>query len=654
MHRSTPIAAMLFVLTVAVFWPAADHEFVAWDDEMNISANPLLNPVSARSVAAMWRHWRTDLYPLTQTWWALLARAGRAAPEAGPCPPLDPWPFHFSNVILHALAVVCVFALLRRLLAACGADTPARSRNWAAATGAVLFALHPVQAESVAWATGAKELLWGLFSLLALLQYVHYAARAELPARERRAGRGLRACAYAGGLLCFLCALLAKPTAVAVPFVAWVLARLCVGRGAWRAARDLLPWFVLSGVWMILAFASQQPHVTAATRLAARPLIVLDTVAFYVYRLLAPVWLSPDYGRTPARVLQLGPAYFAAILLGLVALGLLVRRREHRHLWLAAGAVFVLCLAPVTGLVPFVFQAHSTVADRYLYLAMLGPALLAARGALHLKRRTAALGYAFGCGALSVLCSLQLHVWRDTRTLFEHALHVNPASYAALNNLGTLSLDDGRTAEALGFYRRALRARPDFSKTHYNLGLVFARAGAADRALSHYSAALRLNPRYAAAHNRAGVALAERGELHAATNHYHHALALADDYAEPHFNLANALRRLGATEQALHHLREAIRIRPDYAEAYYNLANVLAQTSNTVQSIPFYRQAIQIRPGYVEARFNLGSALAALGRLDEAMQQYSEVLRMAPGDSDAWQALERVRRAKAAAEPGGR
>ena len=370
-HLITSLAICLLVVVISVwtYQDALEHDFVGWDDDINIYENPFLPGVGEEKMARFWEKPFQNLYiPITYSTWFLLARPGAPSEEPG----LDPLPYHFANLVLHSLNTVLVFALLCRLLSpGTGKETADRDRAIrfiAALLGSLLFSLHPVQAEAVNWATALKDLMCGFWSLAALNLYVRIATRKK---------QWSRTAVYVAATAAFALALLSKPSAMVLPVIAIVLQWLIMGVAFRRTLIPLLPWFALALVQVWLTKASQPAEAIA--HLSApwtRPLIALDTVSFYVRKLIFPLNLCPEYGRTPEKVVAAGHLWFAWILPPALA-AVAVFRSTPRTV--RAGLLVILVrILPMLGLVPFTHQKYSTVAERYQYVGLLGTALLVA------------------------------------------------------------------------------------------------------------------------------------------------------------------------------------------------------------------------------------------------------------------------------------
>lgn len=538
---SWPFLAGIAVLVALVHGRVVGHGFLAWDDLVNTVRNPHLNPPSLAGTLYFWSHAYADLYvPATFAVWSLLARVT-----------LEPWIFHAASVLAHAAAGAAAFRLLRRFV----------DSDPAAAAGALLFALHPVQVEPVAWMSGLKDVLCGLFSLLALGSYVDFArASSESGARRRSF---LAASAF------FVLALLSKPSAVAVPLLACAIDALMLRRPPVRIARDLAPWVVVAVAWSLLARSAQPAAGVAVPRFASRFVVAGDALAFYLGKLFWPAALAPDYGRDPTSVLEGGRVALVALA---AAAGAVLLLRSTLETPRDLGFAFVLLaagVAPVLGFVPFDFQRYSTVADHYLYLSMIGPAFF-------LSRRRAALPAA---AALLLLLGAksfaQAGVWRDDETLWRHTLEVNSRSWLAHDNLGQALEAKGKRTEAIAEYERALALHPGDARTQFNLGTALDELDRTAEALPHLEEAVRLEPEDRVSRENLAIALLRLERPADAEPHLRKAIALDPRSYLAHYYLAGALDRLGKEEEMVEHLREAVRLNPRFEPARRDLEGVL-------------------------------------------------------------------------------
>jgi hypothetical protein len=459
--RSRWPAVLIVLAVVVVFGRIAGHEFLWWDDQQTIHHNPHLNPPTAAGLVWHWRHPHMGLYvPVTQTAWWLIAQVAYVNEPDPMGIRLNPWLYHAASILVHAASALCVLAILRLL---CARDGPALA-------GAMVFALHPVQIEAVAWASGMKDLLGGLFALAALWQYLRYA---DATWRNKH---------YLLATLLFVLAMLAKPAAIVTPLLALAIEVLIVGR-SWRLSIGRLwPWLALMIPCAIWTRMIQSVEGPTDLPIWTRPLVALDALAFYIGKLLLPLHLAPDYGRRPQTVLGSGAAYFTWIAPVAIAAALLIWRRRTPWL-LAAAAVFGGGVLPIVGLIPFMFQHYSTVADHYLYLSMLGPALALAWIMCRTARPAGWIACAVVLVALGGRSFAQAGHWRDHTAIMTHTLDVNPRSFMACANLGAEHLIYGRLDPAEQMFRKALTIEPEDAKSLDELSLLLLRQGRLAEAL---------------------------------------------------------------------------------------------------------------------------------------------------------------------------
>ena len=675
----------LVLATVVVFWPVFGHQFLAYDDPVDVYKNPYLQQPSLENLLHFWRYPYEGLYtPLTYTLFALAAWAPSLLPAAHPAGIApDPRLFHSLNLFLHLLSVLSVWRIIHLLLTRTRqTETPQAdsidrlSLEWAAWGGALLFAIHPIQIEPVAWVAGLKDVLCGLLSLTAVRHYLLY-ADAKTESRTR-----LHYWLATGA---FVLALLAKPTAVVVPVIAWLLAAWG-WRRSWREQiAGLSIWFLIAVAWGLLT-RWVQPGTALDFRPALweRPLIAGDAVGFYLYKLVLPLRFGPDYGRTPEFVLKHGWLFLTGSVPWILAAWIWLKRKQLP--WLAAGTgVFVVGLLPVLGLIAFSFQRYSTVADRYVYLAMLGPALVLAWGLTWPKKYFAAVGGAILLSLFILRSVIQIPYWQNNETFFEHALKINSDSSFSHNNLGLVHAEHGRPVAAIHHYTEALRIEPEFPVAHLNLANALLAQGKFQEAMQHYAEAIRIVPVYARAHTNMGIALAGQGRFDEAIAAHREALRLEPGFAEAYNNLGKVLIRQGKLQEArknftkalelqprnaeahinigislamqkrfdeaIPHFSEAFHLDPTSAQAHYNLAGVLLQQEKIKEAEHHYSEAIRLRPDYLKAHLRLSIVLANQGKFPEAIQHASEALRINPDYSVARQLLERLQYANKSSSP---
>jgi len=481
------LASLVAIITFAVYFPVLKHWFVFWDDDFFILRNADINNPTLSSLAKFWAHplqgYCQFLVPMNYTTWWLLAHVARIPTIVPGNVVLIGPAFHALNLGFHLISSVAAFLILRKLTRS---DIPA-------AIGALLFALHPLQAEPVSWAANMYTSLSGCLALLAMLTYLSFAD-------DARRTRWIR---YALGTLLFTTALLSKPSVSFLPIAIALIEVMLRGRRL-RDCKALALWLAIGFIDGLLTHHIQTGIQAYVPPVWQRFFIAGDSLTFYLAKTLLPFGLIPDYGRSPQFVLRTSFVWIAWIVPTLVGVLCFTRRRSAP--WLLCGfGLFVLGVLPMLGFLPFDFQAFSTVADRYMYLSLFGVALIAAYGCvaigkLQLTQKTR-LAIAVTTLALltfsGFLARAQTNTWQDTGTLFHHTLAINPKSQVAHLQLGYVLLNRGGQAEleeALDHYSAVLDDRPTDPFLLGNIGLVLRRLNRPAEAAAYFNEAWKLDP----------------------------------------------------------------------------------------------------------------------------------------------------------------
>jgi protein O-mannosyl-transferase len=529
------ICLALAALTLITFHPVLRFGFVNWDDMEHVARNP---DMAHPTWEAVQRYWSKPYFgmwaPVTYTTWLATAEITNPTGKA-----LNPLWFHLLNLALHTGAVIFVFLIILRLI----------PNPWPAAIGAAVFAVHPIQVEAVAWISGLRDLLAAFFSLMAIWVYLHGQRRNQIIATA-----------------IFILAILSKPTAVVTPIIlAILLAR------DWRAhIRWLALWFAFAVAIVIIASLVQPNGEVFQTPIWARPIVAFDAIAFYAKKLLIPTHFLIDYGRTPDWLLSHPSAWLGAGIAAIITLAILAFRKKTSHIAMGA-AITVAGLLPVLGLVPFDFQYYSTVADRYVYLAMLGVALVVADIVAAMPRG----GWGFFALVLlwlSILCNGQVWVWRSTDSLCSHTLATNPQSVAALRILSFDALQDSDWQTALRFTDRALQTKPNDPVLLFDRGNALRDSGNLPEAAQDYALSLQHRPHDPQLRNNYAVVLARLGQDDAAEAQFAEVLRQAPNYANARANWATHLAVLGHRDQALAEFRRALQDDPNCVNAQKGIA----------------------------------------------------------------------------------
>src|SRR5437899_5702468 len=534
---------ILAVVTMLAYQPAW-HGGLLWDDEANITSPEL------RSLDGLRRIWfvpRTtqQYYPLLHTSYWLQQRLWGDSPTG----------YHLVNLLLHIGCVVLVLKILRYL------------RIPGAELAAIIFALHPVNVETVAWISERKKTLSGLFGLAATFSYLNFDEN-----------RSRRTYAFAIGL--FVLGLLSKTAIVTLP-LAWLVI-LWWKRGAisWRRdAVPVIPFLLLSAAGGLMTSWVEYGNIAYKTRtldlsLVDRCLIAGRAFWFYLGKLFWPSNLMFVYPRWEINAAVWWQYLFPLAVLGV--LGILWSLRRWSRAPLAGVLVYIFLLLPSLGFLNIYFFLYSFVADHWQYLACLGIITPCASGIVLLAGRLKhweawlergtilVLG-----GVLFLLTWQQSRMYTDVETLYRRTIARNPTCWMAYNNLGNILYQANRIPEAMDLFKQALRIKP--AVAHYSLGNALVLTGRTSEAIDQYKQALRIDPDYAEVHNNLGNALFITGRTSEAIDQYMQALQINLNYADAHNNLGAALARMGRISEAIEQVKAALRIRPNFIHAQDNL-----------------------------------------------------------------------------------
>lgn len=613
------VFALALFVTLIAYFPALKGNFL-WDDVGHVTAPGL------QSWSGLFRIWfepgaTQQYYPLLHSaFWLEHQLWGDAT-----------FGYHFINVLWHATSACLLVVVLRRL------SIPG------AMLAGLVFALHPVCVESVAWISEQKNTLSTVFYLAATLAWLRFED-------DRRPLR------YAVAVLWFVAALLTKTVTATLPCALLVIAWWRRGRLSWRCdVVPLLPWLVLGAV-AGFGTAWMEAHDIGASgsdfalSVVERGLLAGRVVWFYLGKLLWPVGLTFFYPRWNIDAGVVWQWFFPLAALAVLVAGVWWRRRSRGPL--SAALLFGGTLVPVLGFVnvyPFVF---SYVADHFQYLASLGMitflTVAAMRGFAFLRWPRWA-GPAVATGLLVVLGVLtwkQSKTYRDVFSLYEMTLARNPSSWVAHLNLGTALDDAGRTEESLPHLQRALELKPDFPETLNSLGGVLNQLGRPSEARPLVERAIQLRPRFSEAHNTFGVSLMSLGQTDAGIASFKRALEISPKLTKARVNLGWAFANTGRQTEALAQLEQARRDQPDDANVEIKTALTYARFGRMSEAAPHAERAVELQPDNPENRFVFGCLLLDLGRNREAAEEFEETLQLAPNHVGAREGLEQARRVR--------
>jgi len=618
------VILLLLLVTIAAYLQVLRADFVNYDDDRYVTENPHVQS----GLTAEGFKWAFNIgyegnwTPLTWISHMLVRQIFGPGP-AGP---------HAVNLLMHVANTLLLLLVLYRMT---------RSL-WKSAFVAALFAVHPMNVESVAWVAERKDVLSTLFWLLTMWAYVRYS---EVPNSKR----------FAVMLVFFALGLMSKPTLMTLPFVLLLLDYWPLGRWAdaprherWRLVRQKLPLFAMSLASSVVAYLAQQRggaiRTVAELPLSSRITNALTAYVSYVAKMFWPAKLAvfyPHPGDTPIW-------HVLAAVVILAAVTALAIRSARSHPYLIVGWLWYLAvLVPMIGLVQFGSQVMS---DRFTYVPFIGLFIMIAWRLSESMgvRRHGRMGVGHAHTSLLTAVSLAMVVvlavctwrqtgyWRDSVTFWKHTLAVTTGNYTAHFNLGRAYGKLGRYPEEVAEYKQTIRINPNYIKAHNNLGIAYGKLGRYPEEVAEYKQAIRINPDYAMAHFNLGIAYGKLGRYAEAADEYKQTIRTTPDYPDAHYNLGTAYGKLGRYVEEIAEYKQAIRISPDYPDAHYNLGVAYSRLGRYAMAIDAFKQAIRINPDHTNAQYNLGIVYGKLGRYAEAVDAYKQAVRISPDDAHAY------------------
>ncbi len=608
------------VASVILAYQPVWHAGFIWDDDVYVTGNPLLK--ASDGLRRIWFSLDSpsQYFPLVYTTF-YFEHALWGLDAAG---------FHWVNIVLHAVNALLLWRLLAKL------------KIPGAWIGAAIFALHPVQVESVAWITERKNVLMGLWFLLSLLAWVGFLDR-EKSERWRF---------YAAAVMFYALALAAKTTACTLPaallLILW-LKRLPIG---WRRAVQIAPFVALgAGMGLVTVWWERYHQGTRGAMfsvgLVERVLIACRAVWFYAGKLVWPSNLTFSYPHWTVSASNPAAYLWPLAVAAAVAAIWIARRATSRNIG-AAALFFVATLSPVLGFIMLYTFRYTFVADHYQYMACIGPAALAGASLTKFGRggRPRALGPAgLACVGL-ILMTLGVLTWRQARiyrsdeALWRDTLTKNPRCWLGCNNLGNDLLEKGDVDGAMAQFRTALKLEPGLAENHANIGNALYQQGQLDAAIQEYEKALALEPGLAEVHFNLANALRQNGRLGDAIAHYKQALEFKPAYAEAHSNLGYALFQTGDLPNAIDHWQKSVELQPDNAGALNNLAWVLAtcpidHLRDGAKAVALAQRASQLSSGNPIILRTLAAAFAETGKFADAVNAARSALPLAAAQGNS-------------------
>ncbi len=655
------ISMAIIAIILTSYWNVQNYGFVHYDDPLYVTNNfGIQSGFTLKSITYAFTDFHTGHWlPLTMMshmldWQLFGDKAGG---------------HHWTSVIIHILNTVLLFLLLDTLTGVI----------WRSAFVAVLFAIHPINVESVAWIAERKNVLSTFFWISTMLFYVWYV---RSPHWKR----------YLPVLICFALGLMCKPMLITLPFVLllldyWPLKRTAINqRDEDRSEAstspsvkktkisflilEKIPLLILTGISICLTFYAARSVNTVASLdflpLAERINNAIVSYMLYIKKLFWPLDLAVFYPNIDKPSWQI---FLSASLLLIITIT--VCRYFRKYPYLPVGWFWYIgTLVPVIGIVQVGAQA---MADRYAYIPLIGLFIIAAWGMTdilkkYLSPKIIALTAGVVITTLLILTNFQVKYWENNITLFEHALKVtkfnffahiglagellkqnkieeaikhyntalilNPKIDLALINLGHAFSMQGENDKALAAFNQALKVNPQSAEAYNGIGYIFFKMKRFDEAIAAFRQALKFSPQSARTHNDIGCILLKMNFVAKAIEEYKKAIALNSNQPAFHDNLANALLRQRKIEEAVKEYNEVLQLQPANAITHYNLGKVLLQQDSMDEAAKHFQKALSLQPEYAGAHFYLAEILRRKGLFAEAAYHLKEAIRINPEYKD--------------------
>lgn len=599
------ICLFLVMAILAVYGQVRNYSFVGFDDNLYITDNRYVQR------GLTWENlvWAFSLKDKEKTYWHPLTWLSHIAD----CHfyGLNAGMHHLTNLLFHMANSLLLFWVFRRM----------SGEMWQSAAIAALFALHPLNAESVAWIAERKNVLSTFFWMLTMSVYVYYT---EYP----------NICRYLLIFLLFALGLLVKPMLVTLPCVFllldyWPLGRLRLyreqeGTPLFRLILEKIPFLILSAISVSLASLSLQHNADEIIKevipMKLRVANAVVSCTAYIIKMILPLNLAGFYPYP--RTVPMWQTLCAALLLISLSLWFFSKSKQMPYLivgWLWYLGTFV----PVSGLMQG--GLWPAMADRWAYVPMIGLFVIAAWGFPRVLSQQRCRKTVFTAVALTVfpvmmtVTWLQVRYWADSITLFRHMLTVTSDNFVAHNGMGLALAEQGKLSEAIAHYRETVRLMPYYSPGYNNLGLALMEQGKLQDAAASFRNALQIDQNNPKFHNNIGIALAKQGRTEEAVSHFQEALGIKPDHSGAHYNFANVLKAQGKTAEAMLHFRKAVSIDPDFADAHYNLATTLTEQGKPQEAFRHFQKALEIKPDDADICSRFALALLTQGNTKPAV-----------------------------------
>lgn len=646
------VASAVALTTFLIYLPTLQNEFVEWDDPSYIIKNP-----NIRSLNFTFFKWAFFGFHVSN--WHPLAWVSHAIDYWAWG--LNPLGHHLSSIVIHAIntfvVVLLVFKLLDLLPKPLHRNNEAKSLSdreifITAVTTGLLFGLHPIHVESVAWISERKDLLCALFFLLSILKYTQYAKSVSNESVREKKIRKVINKHYLLTFIFFSLSLLSKPMAITLPIILLLLDWYPLDRIRFQSYKALLvekvPFFTLSLVSAILTILAQRSGGSIATieefPLSVRVIVGGQALIVYLWKMVCPLNLIPFYPY-PQNASLFSLKYFIVIILVFVISSVCLIYYRKRKLWITIWAYYVVTLIPVLGIIQVGSQS---MADRYTYLPSFSIFLAIGIGMARvttklLKRRALSFAIVVGAAFLTLSLSMsyltikQICIWKNSYSLWNYVIKKEPDKVPqAYFSLGTVFLEKEELDSAIGYYSKSLELNPKYVEAYENRGYIFEKMGRFYEAASDYSKSIDLRPsRYQAYYNRAGV-FTEMGAIENALADYDKVIHLDPTNYDAYNNRGIVLYSIGQLDKALSAYNQAITLDPERYEAFYNRGALYENIGQLENALADYDRTVSLNSSYDALILKEGILCNKAGLYDKALEYFNEFIEKISNNAEAY------------------
>ena len=603
------IYLFLTIITLAVFGQICRHDFVDYDDGQYVTRNDhVKNGFSIGSIKWAFTE------PHVANWHPLTSMSHMLDCELFG---LNPFGHHLVSLLLHVINTLLLFAILKKIT----------RKIWLSAIVALIFAIHPLRMESVAWVSERKDVLSGMFWMLTMYAYVRYA---QVPGTKR----------YIPVVLFFVLGLMSKPMVITLPFVLllmdyWPLNRLKVGKQAELKVKnkepgdeikkfsagtlilEKVPLFLLMIASSIVTFIFQRwgGGINNFETWPLRERLSNAAVSYvrYIGKIFYPAKLTPFYPH-PGNSLALWQVILAVMIL-LAITFIVIRMRRTRPYLLIGWLWFLGTMVPVIGLIQVGSQA---MADRYTYIPSIGLYIAVVWLVAELTKNNRIMKVTASVLTALIIVSLmlstfwQLQYWKNNETLFTHAIDINENNYIMQNNYGNFLLGKGQYEQAIKHFSKAIEikknyalARENLARAYNDLAVALQKENKIDLAMKNWHAALAMDPNHSKANYNVGLIMCQQGKYDQAINCFKKVLKSQPDWYKPYNDIALAYEQMGKQDLAIENYKESIRLKPDYMNAQYNLGCAYYKAGNFALAVKYWQKTLELKPDFIEVLKNL-------------------------------------------------